>query len=255
MIQSEPEKKAIEIIEKYCIESPTGLNPEEIANAEFIIVEETDTNSFHGKIQYNDEYGLILINKNLNEAGAKRFTLAHELGHFFIEKEKRFFKHGCGFADIYGKARLENNANVFAAELLMHKPWFGNFIKDRKVSMDLMKEIAEYFSVSLTAAAVRYAEIGKYPTAVIMSTAGRVKWKWINEYFPLKWIPNGYKLREESSAYDFFLGKEVQTCDDLVPAHTWFSEDFKCPKDLYLYEQNVVMPGYNSVLTLLWKEN
>ena len=257
MIISEPEKKAVELIEKYCIESPARLNLEEIANAEYLIVEETDTDNYQGKINFNEEYGLISINKNIAEPGAKRFTLAHELGHYCNEKLKikNYKLMQCKLTDIYsynvGQVR-ESDANIFAAELLMHKPWFGKFVKERKINMDVLKELAEYFNVSLTAAAIRYAKIGKYPVAVIMSTNGVVKWSYINEYFPFRWIPNGYKLREESSAYDYFQGKEVQTCDDLVPAHTWFSEDFNCPKDVYLREQNVVMNNYHSVLTLLW---
>ena len=253
MIIPEPEKKAVELIEKYCIDSPTKLNLEEIANAEYLIVEEIDTDAYLGKINFNEKSGLIKINRSIAEPGAKRFTLAHELGHFINEREKRFQKYACSFIDIYGKKIHENNANVFASELLMYKPWFGKFIKDRKVNMYLMKEIAEYFNVSLTAAALRYANIGKYPVAVILSRNSKVVWSYINEYFPYKWIPVGYNLREESYAYDYFQGKEVQTCDDLIPAHTWFSEDFKCPKDVYLNEQNVVMPNYGSVLTLLWK--
>ena len=71
---------------------------------------------------------------------------------------------------------------------------------------------------------------------------------------PISWIRPGYKLREESSAFDYFQGNEVQTCADLVPVHTWFSEDFKCENDKYLYEQNIVMHNYKSVLTILWEK-
>ena len=33
----------------------------------------------------------------------------------------------------------------------------------------------------------------------------------------------------------------VKTEYDMVPAHTWFSQDNKCPDDLYFYEHSVVM--------------
>ena len=254
MIMTEPEKRAIELIEKYCIDSPPRLNLEEIANAEYLIIEETAAKNYQGRINFNDGYGLISINKNISESGAKRFTISHEMGHFFLEKEKRFNKHSCSFVDIFGKKNHESNANKFAAELLMHRPWFNKIIHNRPINMELMKEVAEILGVSLTAAAIRYAEIGQYPVAIIMSRNGKVEWSYINEYFPYKWIPAGYKLREESSAYDYFNGKEVQTCDDLIPAYTWFSEDFKCPKDVYLCEQNIVMKNYKSVLTLLWQK-
>jgi len=255
---SEPEKKAVELIEKYCIDSPSHLDLGEIANAEFLIVEEIDTDAYLGKINFNEHYGLVNISRSIAEPGAKRFTLAHELGHYLNEKLtiKNYQLKQCKLADIFsynvGKVR-ESDANIFAAELLMHRPWFNKMILNRPVNMELIKEIAEQLGVSLTAAAFRYAEIGQYPVAVIMSRDGKVAWSSINEYFPYKWIPKDYIVRSESSAYDFFAGKEVQTCDDLVPAHTWFSEDFKCPRDVYLNEQNIVMPNYNSVITLLWE--
>ena len=259
MMTSEPQKKAIDLIEKYCIDSPARLNLEEIANAEYLIIEETDTDNYQGKINFNEEYGLISINKNITEPGAKRFTLAHEMGHFIIEKEKRFHKHSCSFIDIYGKRTLENNANLFAAELLMHRPWFNKIILNRPVNMELIKDTAEQLGVSLTATAIRYTAIGQHPAAVIMSRDGKVAWNYISEFFPYRWIPRNYLVRKESSAYDFFTalktGKDiadVQTCDDLVPAHTWFSEDEKCNASDYLYEQNVFMPNYRSALTLLW---
>ncbi len=263
-----PGEKAKEIIIKYDVRSPTKLNLEEIANAENLIVEEIDMNECLGKIIYEDGYGLIKINCKAQEQRQKRFTIAHELGHYYNEKDAltrplpkgegkcaRVYK--CTTLDMYSFKSpkiYENEANEFAAELLMHKPWFGKFIKERKVSMELMKEIAEYFGVSLTASSLRYSTIGKYPVALIMSEAGKVKWSSINEYFPYKWIPNGYQLREESSAFDYFKGNEVQTEADLIPAYTWFSEDYKCEKDKYLFEQNIVMKNYQSVLTLLWEQ-
>ncbi len=181
------------------------------------------------------------------------------MGHFFNERDFHKNKlHNCKSVDIHsfksGK-QWENEANTFAAELLMYKPWFGDFIRQRKINIELIKDVAGHFDVSLTAAAFRYAEIGKYPVAVIMSTNGVVKWSKINEYFPFKWIPNGYKVKSDSAAYDYFAGKEVQTCEDLMPAHTWFSEDYKVDKNTYLYEQNFVMKNYKSVLTLLWESD
>ncbi len=135
----------------------------------------------------------------------------------------------------------------------MHRPWFNKIVLNRPVNMELIKEIAEQLGVSLTAAACRYAEIGQYPVAVIMSRDGKVAWSSINEYFPYKWIPKNYVVRNESSAYDFFNGTDMQTCDDLIPAHTWFSEDKNCNETSYLNEQNVAMPKYGAVLTLLWQ--
>lgn len=273
MLVTPYEKRAADLIKKYCVESPARLNLEEIANAEYLIVQDKELNNCLGKIHFNTEFGLITLNKNITDEGTRRFTLAHEMGHFFNEKfiikneelnrknekegnRKNFNLNECSSGDIlYFKSAMvkEREANGFAAELLMHKPWFGNFVKKRELDFELIKETAGHFNVSLTAAAIRYTEIGTYPAAVIMSTDGKVKWSAVSEYFPVKYIPKGYFVKKESAAFDFFNNKTVQTEADMIRAYTWFAEDYNCKEDLYLYEQNVVMKNYNSVLTLLWE--
>jgi hypothetical protein len=121
--------------------------------------------------------------------------------------------------------------------------------------LTIKEDIANYFNVSLRAAAFRYVNIGKYPTAVICSKDGIVKWSACHDYFPFKFIRIGTKVHKDTSAYDFFTGNTIQTCEDLVPAKFWFPEDYSIETDIYLNEQNVAMPNYNTVLTLLWEEN
>ena len=63
---SRGKKIAEQIIDKYCIKNPRDLNLEEIANAEGLIIEESNISGSLGKIIFNDDYGLILINKSIN---------------------------------------------------------------------------------------------------------------------------------------------------------------------------------------------
>ena len=266
-----PQQRAEKLLQEYRINSVSDLNLVEIANAEYLIVEEEDLSNHLGRISFGSEFGLIKIDSKIKEPGQKRFTLGHEMGHFFNEREFLTVdtkKYNCNSDDIsafkISKTR-EDNANSFAVELLMYKPWFSDYIRKREINFELIKEIARNFNVSLTSAAIRYSEIGKFPIAVILSRDGKKVWSSINEYFPFRWIPKEYAVRKESAAYDFFAltpypspkgrgeYKEMQTCADLIPAYTWFAEDYKCRQDVYLYEQNVAMPNYNSVLTLLWE--
>ena len=255
--KSVPVKNAERIIKEYGFSLPKKLDLELIANAEKIIVEETLLENLLGKIIYNSDCGLIKINSNIKETGQKRFTLAHELGHYFNEFELRtnpFYRHADRYLTFNSSSRFEDDANEFAAELLMHRPWFNNFCKNKKINMELIKEIALYFNVSLSAAAFRYTNIGKYPTAIIYSTNGVVKWKALHDYFPFKFIRHNSLVPKASAAYDFFNGREMQTCDDLIEAKYWFPEDRNIKTGIYLYEQNTAMPYYNSVLTLLWED-
>lgn len=268
MSSNSPELKAKLLLEDYNMHSLKELDLEKITDGEMLIVEEADLKNHLGRISFNSDYGLIKIDSKIKDMGQKRFTLAHEMGHYFNEK---FKIQNSKFRDIFyfrenGNTLLssegrEGAANTFAAELLMHKPWFSDYIKNRKINFELIKDIAAEFKVSLTAAAIRYAGIGKYPVAVIMSKEGYVSWSFKSDYFPFKWIPKGYKVRRESGAYtswadnkdNFFRYNDVQTEPDLMPACVWFAEDRNCREDVYLYEQNVAMPKYNSVFTLVWE--
>ncbi|MEW6195137.1 MAG: ImmA/IrrE family metallo-endopeptidase [Bacteroidota bacterium] len=271
---------AEKLISKYCFESPRELNLVTLLYAEDLNLKEEPLSDCEGKILFDNSIGIITLNSSITDERQKRFTLAHEMGHFFNEALTKPLPKGeavykCGFEEFYGvnkSRKREADANEFAAELLMHKPWFQKFTKNKPINFELLKDTSDYFDVSLTAVALRYVFVGQYSTALIMNKNGKVLWSAVNEYFPLKFIPTGYKVRKESAAYDFFScladrrdltpglspykGERgmMQTCYDLVPAYTWFSEDYNCPRDKYLYEQNVAMYNYNCVLTLLWEK-
>lgn len=256
MIKPEPVLNAEKIIQEYHYKSPIDLDLELIANAENLIVEETELQGMLGKITYDTDCGIIKINSSIKDTGQKRFTLAHELGHYFNEKDIRtnpLYRHIDNYLSFNTGKKFEDNANLFAAELLMPRLWFNDFIQKRCINFELIKGIAEYFNVSLSAAAFRYVNIGKYPTAIIYSQNGIVKWSAFHDYFPFKFLRNGTKVHKETPAYDFFAGKTMQTCEDLIPATCWFPEDRNIKPGIYLNEQNVAMPNYNAVLTLLWE--
>ena len=263
---------ANKLIEKYCIKTPNQYSLEEILNAEGLFYTEEKLDGLAGNVVFSVNSGIITVNSNLETEAQKIFTAAHELGHF--ENERVTFK-ACAFEDILGIKRsspTETAANDFASELLMHKPWFVEFTENKKFNTKLLSECAEYFSVSLSAAAFRYAEIGYTPSSIIMSTNGIVRWSSISKYFPYNFIRNGTKVHNMSYAFDihsaiqkYSLRKytyeemkhkfaEVPVEDD-IPAYAWFNEDFflNGNKNIRIMETNVAMPSYNSVLTILWE--
>lgn len=251
-------KTAEQLISKYCIQNHRELNLEEIANAEMLIIEEVLLNGLLGRILYNDEFGLIQVDKSISNEGLKRFTIAHEMGHFFLSKNSQINKHGCSYNSLGNYSENKNQeteANHFAAELLMHKPWFIKFTNNIPVCLDLIKLISREFNVSLTAAAIRYAEIGQFPIAVIMSKDNFVQWSFISGNFPFKNLPMVKQVPIDSNARDCFNNKEIFTDEDLILAANWFNVDFRSNKSKYLYEQSISITVTKSVLTLLWSEN
>lgn len=245
---------AISIINNYCINSFEEFNLLDIVHGEGLVIKEFKDKNYYGKLVQANGYGIIYINSDIREYGMKRFTIAHELGHFEIFKERNIYTHIFRNSFYDTKSDEEIEANEFAAELLMHKPWFSNFIRDKKVNLELLMDIARYFNVTLTAAAFRYANIGQYPIAVILSENGVIKSYFINEYFPYKKISKGKRINRETGTYKIWNGQKDFNDQILIEPYYWF-EDYalnKFKKLPMLWEQNILLKHYNVVLTVLW---
>ena len=238
------------------IKEPAKIDLYAIAGCENIFIEERGLASSEGELVYKDGIGIISVDKKISEPGQKRFTIAHELGHYFNsgKKDGSYFCSGLDIRGIRQNIKAEIDANEFAAELLMPEEWFKDYSKGKRFEKKVLEGLAEQFYVSLSAAALRYAEVGTHPVAVIMSKDGIVKWSCINKYFPFKFIRNGSEVTSSSYAYEFYNGEKISNEPDLILADAWFWEDRTYKKDYFLYEQNIPMYRYNAVLTLLWEK-
>jgi len=247
---------AKKLLKEYLIKDPAMLDLYAIAGYENLFIEERDLFSCEGQLVVNAGMGIITIDDKITEKGQKKFTIAHELGHFFNSGKKNgsYFCSGLDIRGIKQDITAEVDANDFAAELLMPEDWFVRFTKGRMIGKKLLSEIAEYFNISLSAAALRYAEIGNHPVAVIMSKDGIVKWNRINKHFTFHFIRNGSKVNDLSYTSEFFKGEKIPDDPEEILADAWFAEDFNYKKDYFIYEQNIPMYRYNSVLTLLWEK-
>ena len=104
---------------------------EELAKAVNIIeFRELDADGFEGALltDANKNKGVILYKAGARDE-RRRFTIAHELGHFLMPSHKG--NQQCTASDLRESRRgddhqrREAEANRFAAGLLMPKPWFS----------------------------------------------------------------------------------------------------------------------------------
>jgi Zn-dependent peptidase ImmA (M78 family) len=121
---SYPEKVAYRVIQSYEIKAPP-VNVEEFAVLEGLTVVRMDSwNSLHGMLFR--ETKRIGINSK-DHPNRQRFSLAHELGHYFLNhfQDRLDANLGMECADDEKDTR-DQEANVFAAELLMPHDLLGN---------------------------------------------------------------------------------------------------------------------------------
>lgn len=246
---------AVKLLNEFYIKGPEQLDLYAIAGTENLFIEERNLFNCEGQLVVNDGTGIISIDDKITEPGQKKFTIAHEMGHYYNTGKKNgsFFCSGLDIRGIKQDVTAEIEANDFAANLLMPEEWFLNFTKNKKFNKKLLTDTAEYFGVSLSAIALRYSEIGNHPAAIILSKEGKVKWSRINKYFTFHFIRNGSEVNDLSYASEFFKGEKIPDEPEKILADAWFSEDFNYKKDYFIYEQNIPMYRYKAVLTLLWE--
>ena len=121
------------------------------------------TEAFSGmSLKINDNARFILVNSN-HSIGRQHFTIAHELYHLFIQE--KFEIHQCKTGLFDPKYKDEYNADYFASCLLMPESGIHELIPDeelnkKKISLQTVLKLEQYFSVSHSSLLVRLKMLG-----------------------------------------------------------------------------------------------
>lgn len=103
----------------------------------------------------------VIVNSN-NPPLRQRFTLAHELGHIIIPWHTGSIVDHLdpdeGYA-VQDYLELENEANLFAGEILVPSDWIVALLKDTENLAEIHRTISNECQVSSHAGAVRLAQI------------------------------------------------------------------------------------------------
>lgn len=123
---------------------------------------------------------IILINKYMDYIGRKRFTIAHELGHFFIPTHNNS-TYECDRFKIeqFGNASQETEANIFASELLLPSKEAKEIVRKHPVSSSVIESTAKQYGMSLSAVAVKLVKLTQddiCAVALSVSDSGKVLW-------------------------------------------------------------------------------
>lgn len=114
----------------------------------------------------NEKEVKIFVNK-FHAHPRQRFTISHELGHFFLHKnigihidKKSFFRDKSSQSVLYP---MEIEANRFAAEILMPKEYIENELENYEdiidIDEDIVLNLAKKFKVSTTAMSIRFQSL------------------------------------------------------------------------------------------------
>jgi hypothetical protein len=198
--------------------------------------------------------GLIVLSPDQSR-GRRRFSIAHELGHYHIPRHKDIAKPPCADADLMardGDAKIiEWEANDFAAELLMPARLFALDADCRTPCFSAVYELAspQLYDVSATAAAWRLVQTTSEPCALVVTNDGLVEWVARSRTFRFALPRTGQRVRADTIAAAVARGEPSSPEAELVAPHAWFDYG---SNGIELFESTHPIPTTGQVLSLLW---
>lgn len=185
-----------------------------------------------------------LVKHKAAQCGSLRFSIAHELGHYFLKAHNnedirvRMMNESTSYNRNKYEGMTEYQANSFAAALLMPEFAMNDYLNYTNKPIELAQKISKDFGVSLTTAFLRLAKLSQNINACIHVdlNSGKIKhvehsklWNDIRyEHYPY----NVLKLNKSVSIPKYSAtGKlltnpesSVRNIRNQMPIEKWFDE-------------------------------
>ncbi|HTN37296.1 MAG TPA: ImmA/IrrE family metallo-endopeptidase [Arachidicoccus sp.] len=265
MINNTPLNHIKELAEYIAFQYEERVTPlNRIAEAEGLelFYDAYEIGSFDGMTIYNGSRFYIHLNTdsgNREDTGRGRFTLAHELGHYFIDAHRIGLKKGIltphpSIISRYQFNSIEREADYFASCLLMPESRFKQDVFKKKFSFQLIDILCTEYMVSRTACAYRFAQIGNHPIMIVYAECGVVKWKIESDDFPYKWLLNEKNVPINTVMGEYFTKSNSRDIykTEQVWAMDWFNYVKDKDADKSFYEHCI--PYKNMALSIIWED-
>ncbi|HVL28616.1 MAG TPA: ImmA/IrrE family metallo-endopeptidase [Acidimicrobiales bacterium] len=125
-----------------------------------------------------------------------RFTLAHEIGHILIAQDETVARRT---HQLKGDA-IEKLCDWIATSILMPRVWIADYGRRDRYNLSLLRLIAHKADVSLSAAAVRLAEVSDRTCVLLRWQRGPNRWLVIGQAAVPRQYSGGIQAPPETSA-------------------------------------------------------
>ena len=196
---------------------------------------------------------------HITSEGFQRFSIAHELGHYFLPGHPdAVFRSGNTHESRGGFGsgdQIELEADHFAAGLLMPKHLFKAAAGRYPDGLEAIKGITEDCKTSLTASAIRYARLTDAAIAIVLSTGSSVDYCFVSNSMRqakgYRHLKKGSLLPQHTATRTFnqvpeniSLAKDASDDTDL---NLWFHTD----EEITASEEIVGLGEYGKTLTVI----
>jgi hypothetical protein len=206
---------ADELVVRLDLKAP--IDPFQIVKSEkpFIRIRGGDLkNRCDGKLKYNKLQNLFLLFfNNKYDAGLPdgehhartRFSIGHELGHYFIPAHYKYLRHGGkphpSNSEYRTKVQMEQEADTFAASLLLPTHLVKPII-DKGITLKRLDEVARDFQASLLCTTIRAVRLSDEPCAVVGIRDGAIAWMFPSERLIEAGCYPGKETLDSSTAFE-----------------------------------------------------
>jgi Zn-dependent peptidase ImmA (M78 family) len=229
--------------------------------------------AFDGMLLYDTASSDFHIHINIDNGNTEiskrgRFTLAHELAHFFIDEHRLGLKYGllephASFHNFNQRSSIEEEADYFASCLLMPKEKFRNHsavykrqTRNKKFSFEAIYSLSESFQASVLSTLIRFGEVGTHEIFAVISKDNVAKWFVKSTDFP-NWkfkfkIGDAVPLTTVAGEYYAMENRKFTGIEE-VSAYDWFMPSKDDTRgDRQMFEQCYYSGSYGYVISLIW---
>lgn len=209
-------------------------------------------------LRHGDIFG-ILYATHVPSEGFQRFSVAHELGHYSLDghidhvlPEDGIHASHAGFvsADPY-----ELEADNFAVGLLMPANLFRKALGKQEPGFAAVESVAGLCRTSLTATAIRYAELTDDAVAVAVSTGATIDYCCLSDTMQslpqLSWLRKGSPVPRGTATAQLNGDPTRVASADRAEADIDIMDWLGGTRSVYGTEEVVGLGGYGKTLTVL----
>ena len=185
---------------------------------------------------------LVVLNPAHKKSLKERFTLSHEIGHLLIHHNA----HICRAED-FNTYRThndkENEANDFAAELLLPQRAVMEIIKKKDLSLKLLEDVANKYQTTLSVAAIRITQMFNDNVMLIWHDGKRTIWKVKSNTCFLKASENISPMALSNKTSDI-----QRIVKGNISSECWVSN---CPENFICEEESCYFVNIKKYMTIL----
>jgi hypothetical protein len=209
-------------------------------------------------VRVGNSYGIGYAT-HIDNVGFQRFSIAHELGHYFLPGhldavlgDRNIHESHAGFGS---GDRYELEADHFAAALLMPRQMFSAALRRAGDGIAAIERLAAKCGTSLTATATRYTQCTSDPIAIVLSTGGSIDYCFMSDalrdHDGIDWIRRRQAVPPNTPTWAFNRDPDKVRRADRTQGESTLQSWFGGSESIELREDVIGLGGYGKTLTVL----